>query len=777
MIRKSIFTIMATGIASAFVSAQTLEEVLVTAQKREQSLQEAPVSIQALNAEGLDKAGISSIEDMEQLSPSLMINSGTGNMQPVIRGVGSNLAGGGGYSSVATYIDGAYIPRMTSTNAALGDFDFVDSVQLLKGPQGTLYGRNATGGAIVVTTLSPKPEDDLSARVKVTLGEYGMQKYLVSASGGLTENLAGFVAYTASETDGYIENEGGIHNDDFELEDRESWRLKLVGEFDKVEMELSALYGESFDRFHGTQQVGQQDSQLRNAAFTGFGLNNPQAFFFATASQIYNPTNDPATAGLFLTAAQSLQFTDNYGKSYDNTVGAYNRGVQVGDYDELGTGSYTEDLLSSFKFVYHFDKFDLVSLTAYNDTQSDMQADILRAEASSIPAALAGALPFQTIAIGFGVSSSGDSVSQEINLVSTDGEFDWIIGLSYFKEDGINTLSQDAFDISFVNADTEWDVEATSIFGEVTIPLAEYFKGILGARYTEEELTLTDKINPANIFGIPNVGELEQDDAKATYTAKLIYEQESYMLYGGVTTGFKGGALNANNPLSGGVDPEEITSYEVGLKSEWLNNTLRFNANIFLYDYSNLQLDVVEPNTGSAYLIDGTEAEILGLELDINYVATSHLVLYANAAFMSHEYTSDAEVNPLGLPSTTVPLEGNEMAMASDSVATIGFDYSMPWIMHGDLSFSTNARYNSGYWIDQRNIIGSQGSDDNGSFTVINMNLRYVSADQQWNISVWANNVFDEEYYSGGFVISDGLSQNVVAARPAWFGVTGEVQF
>jgi iron complex outermembrane receptor protein len=223
-----------------------LADIVVTAQRRSESLQKVPVVVTAVEPEVLEARNVSTLQDLPKLTPSLTVQNQASNVTPFIRGVGSTVTGAGQAASVATYVDGVYIATLTS---AAFDLDNVEQVQVLEGPQGALYGRNATGGAIVVTTKTPRPGDPISGRFRAGYGNYNNREASGIVSGGLGEMFAFSVNGSIRKRDGYIKNlnapGAGTSNADFY--DRDSKSIGAVLVFKPSEQFNLVLRAQHFD--------------------------------------------------------------------------------------------------------------------------------------------------------------------------------------------------------------------------------------------------------------------------------------------------------------------------------------------------------------------------------------------------------------------------------------------------------------------------------------------------------------------------------------------------
>ena len=795
-------------------SIVVLEEVIVTAQKRNESVQSIPASIQAITNEKLMFSGVENIAYLEQISPSLTVNHNGGYALAYIRGIGSTNQGTGSYSSVAIYVDDVYLTRPTS---ALFGLDSVEQIQILKGPQGALYGRNATGGAILITTKSPKPGQEFQGKVSATAGNYDLKKYGVSLSTGLTEKLAGSIEYSDSARDGYVKSTTPGYSD---LDDRDTFSVmgKLV--FTPTEattLEFSASYDESDDS-NGIafQQVdsgiADPTNPLNAAIFAPnslAALTNPQLLGFSVAANgacqmsgggslldgtcspnelfgfLADPNNLPTVSALNA-AASGISFDNRSDINPNVTSSAFGSGVTAPftgaeSYGRKGIFNYLEDSRYSLNITSEYEFFDLVSVTAYTESLLNSAADVL--------SAMPGSVAYNPASgnIGFSTWFDSKSWSEEIRLVSKDMSFDWLAGLTYFHDEGMAKINADVLGDSLRQADNKFEVDSLAAFGQIKYPLSDKANMTLGARYTHEEFELVDHIDQAVADGIalpglrsvqffnsltPGLFPTTDSYENLTGNIALDYMLDDVLFYGSVGTGFKSGNLNAQNPLSGGVDPEKITSYELGFKSDLFGNRIRLNGASFFYQYDNIHIQVINSNSGATILLNGSNAEVFGAELELVAALTEGLTLNTGLTVLNAEYKDD--VNILG--QSTLSINGNKIAGAPESSLTVGLEYVYPLDkldMNGDLIFNLNALFNSGYYFESENRVGTGGNNNEG-YNIYNANLTYQS--EAWSVSLWANNLTDEEYYRGG-LLANGLSEVAIAAAPRHYGLSVSYNF
>lgn len=738
-----------------------LEEVTVVAQKRSENLQDVPLTIQYVSSETLENSGITSVADINMIAPSVVFSNGSSNVQSFIRGIGSLVLGNGIYSSVSVYQDGVYIPR---TASALFELDNVQSMQILKGPQGALYGRNATGGAIIVETVTPSPGDELGGGLKATVGSKDLRTFSGSVHGGLNDQFAGSLSFIDKERDGYISSPGAS---DIGQEDFEAIQAKLVFEpNDTISMGLTLMASDQMStNGHGWQSMDEAGSQ---AFLFGTLLQNSCAAF---PSPVDCMTNPPAfLTGAFAGVVSLANFEFPVGTSpqagYVNSYSA--RGILGPNFEgklarnKEGSFYASDEESATFRLTAAFDHFDFVSISNYQSYFTNNTAGVMPMTWDDDGAAL-DALTGGTIdpngQLGFSVIYDNETVQQELRLVSTDSPFDWIVGLNYFNEEGDTDLDFNAFGFNIQTAMNTFEQTAYEVYGQATYPFTDDLSLTAGARYTDEESELTDRRQGV---GLPDEKK-KLDFSQTTYDLTLEWVLGDVLTYASYRTGFKSGSLNVNNTSGDGVDPEELDSYETGFKADLSNGKLRLNGTAFYYDFGNVHIGSTDVETGTTTLIDGATSEVLGAELELNALITDNLMFTANVTALDGEYTSDA----IGIGSLPVFIDGNKIAGAPEFSSSLSLSYTAD-MGAGELTLYGLGMYSSGYFYDALNLTGTGGGDD-GSYTTLNLSATYRV--NNWYARVFANNVTDEEYFINGLVLAD-VHRLAMAARGTEVGLT-----
>ena len=790
----SAIVVAAIAFLPSIASAQSLEEIIVTAQKRAESLQDVPVAISVVSGEDLTAAGVPNLTNIDQINASITINDSTGYVLPAVRGVGSTNQGGGNYGSIAVYVDEAYVSRTTSSAFGLHN---IEKVQILRGPQGSLYGRNATGGAIVVTTKTPMPGDEFTGRVSGSFGDFDLREFGFAVAGGISDTLAGSLNFASTDRDGYVASLTAGAPD---LDGRDTLLVNAKLAFQPTDsslFELGLWYDKSDDtNAHGYQQL----NTTPNPALGG--LNGPQALlagFLGPRIAAALGVDAATAAGTAGAGAATITFPGTIGTVSNNNVSGFSsmpatlNGETNG---QLGAYTYIADFRAVLKATFEFATFDLVSVTSYADHNYEASTDVFAATPGSVTAAF----PFLAgDNLGFTGFFEIDSKAQELRLVSKESNIEWLAGVYYFEEGGTNIINADTFGLSLRQADNEWDVSSIAAFGQIKYPITDNLNLTVGARYTDEDYELTDLIGGSNglgdvdgpifdgitLLGLPSVQQAnlgapgsfptEQNFSQSSGGITLDYAQDNWLVYGTWSTGFKSGNLNPNNPLSAGVDAEEITSMEIGFKMDFGAGRYRLNGAAFSYDYENIHIQVINQSSGATILLNGSNADILGAELEFLAAVTDGLTFNAGLTLLDSEYKDNIVVpNGGGLGvDTPINIAGNDVAGAPDNNLTLGVEYLQP-LGDAQLIFNANALISGGYFFEAENRVGTGENGDGDSYTTVNLNLAYST--ENWDIALWANNLFDEDYYRSG-VVANGLIEVGIAGAPRTWGITAGYNF
>jgi iron complex outermembrane recepter protein len=736
-----------------------IETVTVTAERRAENLQKTPVSVQVVSRDQIDASHISSLPELQKITPSLVVQDAASNVNPYIRGVGATTQGAGYYASVATYVDGVYVTRLSS---GVFDLDDIDSVQVLKGPQGTLYGRNATGGALVITTHTAQPGDPITAHVEGTYGNYDEHAFTGRISGGLDDQFAFSLGASERYHTGFIENLNppgvGTNGDDLNSRDYYSVNGELTFEPDArlTVVARGSYYFENDRGAMGLQPVGLNE-HVDNATLASLGLpgnpavplNGTQAYYAGLLGAFGVPGSTAESL------AGALQFSNKFGATYDNEANGFASGAlrtsgMQGDFDatQIATGI--------LKASYDFGFANLTSNTSYTSSTSKSATEVIAANPATYPTG------FNAGSIGFSGDFPAQNWQEDLQLSSKDGPIQWIVGADYLNDRGLTDLAGDLFGFNVQSELNHWHVRSAAAFAQATVPLDMITGGLSftgGTRYTADSYELRD---------VPSFGSFDNKihSTAWTYVARLNYQLDNLLLYGGVSTGFKSGTLNATNEASPGVKPEKIISYEVGAKWD-VTDRLRLNLAAFDYQYTNIHLQVTSSPLAASYLVNGTGADLYGMDFDGSAIINDWASLNFNGMLLHSWYKSNVFAGSFG----TLFTKDKRLAGAPEWSFNLGPQIKLPFITRGSLDLTVLAGFNGGYYFDAEDIVGTGGAHNAKSFATVDLNLAYTTQDGRWRGSAWASNAFNEQYFAGGLVAGQ-IDKLALAASPGQYGVT-----
>jgi iron complex outermembrane recepter protein len=599
------------------IQAVELEEVIVTAQKKEQSLQEVPISIIALQGAALQEFGITSWDNVEL--PGVHISQGGTSDVIFVRGIGS-AQGIGFEQSVPMYIDGTYFGRAFAQR--LGFLD-LGQIEVLKGPQPTYLGKNAVGGAISIT--SQRPTDELEAFVDVSYEFEGQEVEVFSVvSGPLSDTLKARAAIKYRDLDGYLRNEA-TGEDEVGREDLVA-RVSAIWEpADNIEVFTKFEYAR--DKTLGG------DTQLFNCVpgGTSFDAAVEDCVFNKTRASTFNNAN-------FVTGANADLLTGMSSEIDDLT--------RFRDF-EIITGQVSIDWEVADGYV-------VSSNTAYMDHTF---LGFAKADHSTLSLLAAGGdEPIETF----------NQFSQELRILSPqDRRFRWMAG-AYYDRSNLNTTTNaiirpDLFGAPFIpppnpfglvfDLDTQQDDESWAVFGEAEYDLIDPLTVKFGFRYSEvkKDADLSNGTGfgaPGPIFFLPaNTVMAARKDTDFQPAMTLQWRPaDDYMFYASWKEGFKAGGFDhgVTVPTVTGVqfEPEEVTAYEVGGKLKLLDGAATLNFALFRAEFSNLQVFQFDSVTSLFRTINAGESLSEGVEVSGQWAATNNLTLSANISYLDAEYES-----------------------------------------------------------------------------------------------------------------------------------------
>ena len=702
--------------------AKTLEEIIVTARKREESLQDSPVLISALSAKTIDDFAVTSIEDIADFTPGLVADRQGGSSGGLLylRGIGSGTSSSTIDQAVSLAIDDMQIGTLQMQGASMID---MESVQVYKGPQALFFGKNSPGGVLSIRTADPG--DEFEAQLK-TGYEFEGEEYFVQGmvSGPISDTAAGRLVVRYTETDGLFDVVTAPFPDAYggKLGGGENLfaRATLILEpSDNLSVRAKLTYNDTENETSGTTHLQRVNCPL----------GAPQLEFFAPP---------------YPCKADRTHYLAPVPQGVIDTFAPL--GISVGP-----TGAWEEDhLLATVAIDYDIsDTLTFTSITGYYDMTNVGSG------------AAFGLLPAPAVAAQF---LQFDQITQELRLSSNnDGPFNFVTGLYY--EDKTHDYLQPVW---FANPlaptrinEYDQDTTAFSVFVDLSFSITDTLELSAGARYSDEKKEITGirgytgNLNPTR----------EWDDVSPQVTLSW-RPNDGWMLFASYREGFKSGGFDgSSSPVSAieFYEPENVDGFEIGAKGTLLDNSLQLNVAAFSYEYTELQLSKFNADTLSLGIINAAGAEIQGMEVDFVWATpVDGLQARGSIAVLDSEFTdflgdcytgqSIAAGCDLVTPGTTNPaqqISGETLTHAADFVGSFGLAYEQPL---GDsllLGLSLDATYSDDYETATTRIPGTTQD----SYTRLNANIRLASQDDTWAVSLVGRNLTDE------FTITTGTNQ------------------
>ena len=730
-------------IAAGAARAEALEEIVVTAQKRDSNLQSTPIAITALTGEALAKARVFSVNDLAASTPALSLMAGSSpvDIELSMRGITNTRNDSpAGEAPVGTFFDEVYIGRNGGINL---DFYDIERIEVVRGPQGVLLGKSVIGGALSIITK--KPEFEKTAAVTVGIGNYESQLLSGHINSGLSDRWAGRVSYQARKRDGFAYDI--LH--DRELENLDSLQLRAQLLYEPADDDgwgarIIVDYGRDNSNGHNSVPIPdgiggfQPWSQLR--AF--LGLTDPRVS--APEHTRYTGDDAPLNQGL---SRESVGFTLHLERNFDGmtfkSITAYRDARANNLYAQIGIGGDVLDDREAFPDVTIAD-FLASSPTAFTLFTEPVRED-----------------------------TDIQAFSQEFRLQSdNDSNFDWIAGV-YYKSDDIDKYDRFFAEVPSgfspgLSGESHWDnrgeITNIAVFGQIGWQISETLKLDVGARWTQDEkkgtvagiaVSNVDRFNPVDdgVSGVPltpggyPATPWGETWTKTTPQATLHYTpSDNLFFYGTISTGFKGGYFQdtAANAIGAAIpiNPEEVVNYEVGMKSDFAGGRARFNAAAFFMDYTDLQVEQTNLQCLCNIAENAADAEIVGLEAELKWAATDYLTIDVSGVYYDTEYVEFQEL--VGVDSS-----GNRLQRTPESSYSLGLDYEAnAWNFQLTYSWQSDL-----FWEPANNHLED-------SYGLLNARVSYSPENAPWSVSVWGKNLSDELYRTNIIpAFGDNISQ------------------
>jgi len=684
--------------------AQTagLEEMVVTAQKREQSLQEAPIAISAFSSEALEQQGIEDIQELSGLVPNVMFNaspSSTTGATVAIRGSVTTNPAITWEPTVGMYVDGVFIGKVLG-----GIFDVADleRIEVLRGPQGSLYGKNTVGGAVNLVTR--KPSGEFGGELLGSYGNYGYYRARASvdtpAWGTVGEGLG---QLSANITLQHEEHEG-----------------YTSGTHDRVGSPLAQ-----------PAVADEWDSTDADSGRVALALDVTENFDARYAYDFSNKDNTPQAPHLTHADPDQVPFLLPYVGDEDKRPSRLSSDTEV--FEEADIDGHSLHLGYDLGESGFLGDVQLKSITSYREMTWD---DLLDIDGS----------PIDAFHSGRGIDY--DQTSQELQLVGATERVNYVVGLYYFEEsaDVINPITFfGVFGTPTGVNEYGLESESRAVYGQFDWkPGAEMLRDRLtvtvGARYTEEK-----KDQYWQHPGEPYT-KADEDWNNFSPAVTLAWDlSDDVNVYARYAEGWKSGGFNgeAGSPESfqRAYDPEEVASYELGLKSRWLDDRLQLNAAAFQNKVDDMQLSIFLADGSAASVVDNAgKATVQGVELELVAVPVENLQLNFNYGYLDAEYDEyiDAGVDVAN---------DRDVAYAPENTASAGIQYTVPGVLCGNLTARLDWTYTDDRVVYTEPLQNLHSQLDaysllNGRLTLADIPLGNGSM----KVAAWGKNLLDEDY-------------------------------
>lgn len=706
-----------------------IEDIVVTATRREERLQDVPIAVTAFGSESLQALSTQTVGDLASVTPNLSRTSGpTGGNDAFffIRGIGQVDSNPANDPGVGVYIDGVYLGRLQGASLDTSD---IGRVEVLRGPQGTLFGRNTIGGAINIT--SRDPGSDLGFDARITTGSRNRADAYIGIDIPLGETFGVRVSGATRNQDGWGKNVytgrtfGDVHNMQGRIkavwEPTDAVRLQLTGDV------MRGRGSSAHTVLIGTAPSGVLPPFLAPCGSTPLGIPFPCDLLADTSSDIdrnfqsirgRNDLNNWGTS-----ATLEWNGSDAFGVK---AIVAYREIEQFVENDFDGTG---------YRIYENF-----------FDTKTDQ---------------LSGELQFLGKAFG--------------------DRFDWLLGLYGYKEDvdhnnaiclggnlgGPFAFQRNAGGCLRNNQRFGLEIDSWAVFAHTRTAITPELSVVVGGRYTHEkkrqafDFFLDNSAGVFNFFGIPpmviptlspanpflNI-PTTYDDTWKEFTPKLGIDykpNDDLLIYASYSRGFKSGGFNGRpSPTATGgfneilpYDPEILDAYELGFKSDFLDNRVRLNAAVFYSIYKGIQLLVLDPTSGFFNNANAGRNEIKGFELELTARPVEPLTVYANVGFTDDEYT---KIDPRAVG---VDLDDRLPVTPRWSLAS-GVNYEIDLAESGKVDLRGDVSYRSSVWYGATN----QPLERQKGFALLNVRATYTDPQDRYTLSVFGVNVTDKRYYS-----------------------------
>ncbi len=739
---------------------QMMEEVVVTARRREEGLQDAPIAVSAYTGDTLDYRGVISLDQVERFVPSLTLQNnpsfgGASNSAAIyLRGVGQKEFLPTTEPGVGLYVDGVYVARSVG---AILDLVDVERLEVLRGPQGTLFGRNTIGGAIAITTQKPEPGGDFEGMLAVAGGTDDLMHLRGSVHLPVSDTFAIRASVASMDQDGYVDRRDGTDlGDDDTVTGRISFGIEPN---DKLSAVISVDATRDRENGPAMELLGIDFTDLSQLQGVVLAPPPPMAFIHNVTAAALGPgipcaVTDIAGNGITSNPASPSCYDARY-------IGA--------DGDNEGTApAYSETDVFGISATFNYEvseSLSIKSITAYRELKSEFARD-----GDHSPNRISQ----------FADTLDQEQTTQEFQVLGSQDRFNWVAGLYFFEEEGTNVNTLD-FTVSNFRSGGRFENEAWAVFAQGTYDFSDRLHLTLGGRYTEEEkFFLPDQIIYNNYYAgisslVPPGNPLAALDAPFLQAGSRILPllnkdieieeftpmvnlaldlTEDMMVYLSYSEGFKSGGFTQRvfPPIVAGFtappgtrdidliptyEPEFVDVVELGFKLGLMDNKLRVNGAVFMTDYEELQVQVF--NSVAPVTENIGEASIDGFEVEVVAAPGNGWFVEASLSLLDAEYDSiDTNVTLIG--------QNFDFERVPETTASLGISKEFALSSAGTLLFRADWSYRSEAYNDAYNT----PLLETDSYDLVDASVRWTSPSEDWSVILSGSNLTDENYLVTG---------------------------
>lgn len=690
-------------------TADEIGEVVVTAQRRSESIQRAALAVSVLTGDALESQGVTTARDLQVQIPALQISPQIfGNLQVWLRGIGSSNNQVGGDPAIAFHMDGAYVSRTTSIGGLLYD---IERIEVVKGPQGTLYGRNATGGSVNVITR--KPTFDFNGAGSLEFGNYNALHAGGHINVPLADTLALRVAFQSARHDGYLKAEDGVigyvGNDRQDQDDISGRAHLLYRPTDRFSLLLTGDY---------THQGGAGAGDQRRPALTG---NNRLIRALQNVSN-----NNRFTNG---------QLEMNY-------------------------------------------EFNFAELTYVGARRNSVIDRVYEYPVNNFPSSY---------------ETANTTYSNELRLSGDTNLLKWVVGYYGFSEKTESHHNLRIPPASFRVTRTPAEGDANAFFAQGTYAIVPSFRITAGARWTEDKkkfpgMTSQDLDASGNLVRGPVTNAYAEKEWTSTdwKAGAELDVAPDVMAYANVGTAYKSGGFDSKLYSAGSPDafePEDLRSYEIGVKSRLVDRKLLLNVALYQYDYKNFQVGAIQLIGGAptSYTMNAGKAVVKGLELESGYVSDGWGRVDGSLAYVDARYRDfylpfgDSWTN-YGKPAPEpFSFEGRRMPITPEWSANLSYEYGWPLTGGAALKARIQTHYESAKYMEVHQFEPTYQK----AYTKTDISFTYSSNADRWSLEGYVRNIENRDVLTSAippFGGSPAVAQ-VFYAAPRLYGVRATARF